>query len=52
MVKGENRAIIEKYKKFERTRQVPKSVQRKRDRLESWADKILEEGKKKNGKNV
>ena len=52
MAKGENRAIIEKYKKFERTRQVPKSVQRKRDRLENWADKILEEGKKKNGKNV
>ena len=47
MVKGENRAIIEKYKKFERTRQVPKPVQRKRDKLESLADKILEEDKKK-----
>ena len=52
MTKGENRTIIEKYKKFERTRQVSKSVQRKRGKLEGLADKILAEGKKKNDKSI
>jgi len=50
MAKGENKAIIAKYKEFERTRQVPRSTQRKRDRLENLANKLLEEDNKKNEK--
>jgi len=50
MAKGENKAIIAKHKEFERTRQIPRPIQRKRDRLENLANKLLEEDNKKNEK--
>ena len=50
MTIGVDYEIIAKHREFERTRQVPRSTQRKRDRLENLANKLLEEDNKKNEK--
>lgn len=51
MARGEYRELIRKYRKLERTRQTPRSVQRKRDMLEKWADKLIAQSEKTNGTN-